>query len=414
VLKVCIHRRMMYLRRLALPVSLVVWLFGCSDYDGADDLAAAHEVASELGLTGYVGAIEPILESHQGQESTYTFDPAQGPICMRGAPYRASVRETDSDDLVIFLQGGGACWSAFCLAVTVAPAGVPVVDILDQDLVANPVRDWDTVYLPYCDGSFFAGDVTIDDDLNGKGPRHHRGLANLSGALEVSLLHFPSPGRILLAGSSGGAYGVLLGAALVRHYYPDAELMVMGDSGIGLAREDDRAYLDVILDEFNLRRFLPQECPECVSRGHLIGLVDYLLRRDPQLRFGHFSSWYDTVLSRTFLQVEPAIFAQSLERETDHLRSAHPDRFRRFIVDGFQHTSLLANASGIVGQDISAVELPEGALGRLLGGDLKIGGLESTVIGDVSMGRWLAAFIEHDLEAWSDLVESRGEPPASE
>ena len=143
-------------------------------------------LATQLGLTQYSGAIDPVEEARAEGVITYTFDPAQGPVCMRGAPFRASVREADSDDLVIFLQGGGACWSAFCLAVTSAPIGIPGVDVLDPALADNPVRGWNQVYLPYCDGSFFAGDATHADDLNGKGDRTHRGLAHLTGALEVS------------------------------------------------------------------------------------------------------------------------------------------------------------------------------------------------------------------------------------
>ena len=384
--------------------------------EGETDQASLSpaQLAENQGLTHYVGLIDPIQESSDGASVTYTFDSAQGPVCMRGDPYRMSVRDMPSKDLVIFLQGGGACWSAFCLAVTGAPAGVPAIDILNPELPENPTADWDVVYLPYCDGSFFAGDIRIDDNLNDKGPRHHRGLANLTAALEVARRHFPNPSRILLAGSSGGAYGLLLGMPLVRFYFPDVELMVMADSGIGLARDGDLEYMNTILDEFNLRRFLPPDCADCLEGGHLTGLVSYYLRVDPTVRMGMFSSWYDGVLSNTFLKVDPTTFDDILERRTGAIHSEFPDRFRRFIVAGTQHTSLLANASGIIGSDLSAVELPPDALGSLLGGGLVIGGLESTVIGDVTMGAWLRGFIDHQMERWPDLLEDRGDAPDME
>ena len=372
------------------------------------------DVATELGRDQYVGKIDPVEASSDADSTTYTFDTSQGPMCMRGASYQMSIRDTGSEDLVIFLQGGGACWSEFCLAVTGAPAGIPRVDILNPELVENPVRDWNVVYLPYCDGSFFAGDVSIDDNINDKGIRHHRGLANLTAALEVSIKHFPAPRRIFLAGSSGGAYGLLLGTPLVRHYYPDVELMVMADSGIGLAREGDEPFLNTILDEFNLRRFLPANCPSCTDSAHLTGLVTYALDRDKNVRLATFNSWHDSVLSETFLQTDPATFAQSLEIQTEKLRQAHPQRFRRFIINGAQHTSLLGDPTGIIGTDLGAIELPEGVLSDLLGGGLVIGGLNSTAVGGLTMAQWLDAFIRNDLERWTDTIEDRAPIPSND
>lgn len=381
--------------------------------DAAPDVSTSppEALAAELGIDRYVGRITPIEESRDGAVTTYTFDPAEGPVCMRGDPYRAAVRETDSDDLVIFLQGGGACWSGFCLAVIRAPAGIPDVDILDPDLASNPVADWNAVYLPYCDGSFFAGDAAHDDDLNGNGPREHRGLANLTGALEVAKLRFEAPRRILLAGSSGGAYGLMLAGPLVRSYYPDAELIIMADSGIGLARDAEVDYIDTILAEFGVADFLPSDCERCRISGHLTPLFGWYLARDPNVRMGLYSAWYDSVLANTFLQVEPARFADALDRESRALRDRWPDRFRRFIDDGVQHTSLLGDATGIIGSDLGAVELPEGGLQQLLGGGLLIRGMSATEVDGVKMSAWLAALIEGDRSTWVDLEAPRGSPP---
>ncbi len=370
-----------------------------------------ESLAQSLGMTQYSGKIDPIEESRDGNETTYTFDPEQGPVCMRGEPYRVGVRETDSEDLVIFLQGGGACWSAFCLAVTTAPAGVPHVEILHPENAANPVADWNVVYLPYCDGSFFAGDAAYNDNLNNKGLREHRGMANLTAALEVAQQRFANPKRILLAGSSGGAYGLLFGAPLTRHYFPDAELIIMADSGIGLARDGDPAYTEVILEEFRLHRFLPEDCTDCLKDGHLSGFLDYFLTRDRNARVGFFSSWFDGVIATIFLQIPPEQFARAIENGTNSLYEKHPNRFRRFIVDGIQHTTLLGDPSGIIGTDLGSVELPPEALDELLGGSLMLGGLENTAIGELTMAVWLRALIEHDLETWVDIQQERTEAP---
>lgn len=385
-------------------------LVGCGE-EPLEARDTAPSLAQRLGLTQYVGAIDPVEAERDETSITYTFDPQQGPRCMRGDPYQMAVRETDSEDLVFFLQGGGACWSEFCLAVTAAPAGVPNVDILNPSLENNPVADWDVVYLPYCDGSFFSGDAEIDDNLNNKGVRTHKGLANLTAALEVSKRHFPDPPRIFLAGSSGGAYGLLLGSALVRHYYPDAELIIMADSGVGLARTNDQPFLDTILDEFNLRRFIPQDCPDCVQEAHLTGVLSYFLDHDDNSRIAVYSAWYDTIIGDTFLKMSGQEHADALQRQTDRVVAAHPERFRRFITDGVQHTALLGDPTGIIGTDIGAVELPPDALSTLVGGNLVIRGINNTAIGELTMAQWLDAFIQNDLDAWRDVLEERGPAP---
>lgn len=367
-------------------------------------------LAQTIGLTQYVGKIDPIKGTKEGNVTSYSFDPAQGPVCMRGATFNTGVRDNKSDSLIIFLQGGGACWSAFCLAVTGAPEGVPRIDVLDPELEGNPVADWNVVYLPYCDGSFFLGDAEYDDNIYDQGTRYHYGLANLTGAMEVSKSRFPDPKRIMLAGSSGGAYGLMLGSAMVRHYYPDAELIIMADSGIGIAREGEDEYIQVLLDEFNLNRFFPDDCPDCLRNGHITGVLTYFLDHDDNSRAGMFSSWYDSILANVFLQIPGDQYADSLEAETDRLREVYPDRFRRFIIDGTMHTTLLGDPSGIIGSDIMAVELPPDTLPKLMSG-LIIGALDKTEIGDVTFLNWFTALIDNDLDSWVDILEERGPVP---
>src|SRR5690625_7109765 len=78
-------------------------------------------VAYDSGLTRYLGAATPIVKERQ-DFTLYEFDAADGPVCMRGAPFRSMIRKAEgSNDLVIFLQGGGACWDDFCLAVINTP-----------------------------------------------------------------------------------------------------------------------------------------------------------------------------------------------------------------------------------------------------------------------------------------------------
>jgi len=363
----------------------------------------------------YLGATTVAEESVEAGVTTWTFDPDSGPACMRGDEYRASARPSPSgndDDVLIFLQGGGACWDGFCLAVTSAPAGVPHVDALDPTLAENPFADWNVTYLPYCDGSLFIGDEDHDEDGDGTPDRFHRGLANLSGALDLSKAQFPHPKRVVFAGSSGGGFGVLLALPLVRHVYPEAELIVLADSAVGVARGDvDPGFVDSLVEQWGAQELLPAGCVEtdCLSNGHLTGVVAEYLSEDPTVRMGVFTSWYDLIIGDLFLKVPAATFAQSIDDETGLLHDAFGDRYKRFIIDGRMHTTLLGDASGIVGSDLGAVELPPEALDLLTG--IELGGLDTTVSADgTSVSGWVHALIDGN-DSWVDIVDEPGDAP---
>ncbi len=364
----------------------------------------------------YLGATTVSEETLDAGVTTWTFDPTSGPACMRGDDYRASARTSptgNTDDLLIFLQGGGACWDGFCLAVTTAPAGVPHVDALDPALPENPFSDWNVTYLPYCDGSLFIGDEDHDDDGDGTPDRFHRGLANLSGALDLSKLQFPNPTRVVFAGSSGGGFGVLLALPLVRHVYPDAELIVLADSAVGVARGDaDPSFVDGLVEQWGAQELLPAGCAEtdCLSSGHMTGVVAEHLYEDPSVRMGVFTSWYDLIIGDLFLKVPAATFAQSIDDETGLLHDTFGDRYKRFIIDGRMHTTLLGDASGIVGSDLGAVELPPEALNLLA--EIDLGGLDTTESANgTTASAWVRALVEGNDE-WIDIVDVPGDIPA--
>ena len=379
---------------------LGVALVGCA----AEEEVPPPTIADSLGISRLLGTAEVSDTEVDGDVTTWTFDEASGPLCLRGDPFRMATRDTGSDDLVLFLQGGGACWSAFCFAVTKAPAGVPGVDILRTDLPDNPVADWNVGFLPYCDGSLFAGERDHDDDGDGTTDRYHRGLANLSASLDVVREAFPAPKRVLLSGSSGGGFATLLAPMLVRHVYPEAELIVLNDSGVGVVRgAADVAFVETLIDEFNAASFVPDDCEGCLETGHIAPLIGWALDRDPGLRVGVFTSWYDAIIGDVFLDIDPEAFRDSVASVTGALHAAHPDRYRRFIVDSRMHTTLLGDPSGIIGSDLSAVEIPPEAFSRLA--DLDIGALTETAVGDLRFVDWVDALIRGDDAGWPDTVE---------
>jgi len=382
---------------LALLLGAVLGVAGCgedsSESSGFDELYAQ-------GLTRYVGMFEPTNEP-DAVDGVKTFefevpgDPSaepRGPLCLRGGGYTVDTREGRSDDLVIFLQGGGACWSDFCSAFEDTNS-LPPSGILDPELAGNPVAGWDVVYLPYCDGSLFAGDVdrVLPGSLLGGGGApsmsYQRGLQNLTAALDVAAAQYPNPSRILLTGVSGGAFGTITALPLVRYYYPDTELLVFNDSGVGVAKEGDQAFIDeTLLGGWNASALIPASCTDCTRNGHITRFIEWELAADDNFTMSALSFSEDSVISDFFLMIDPADFTASLLSETGRTSTLFGDRYQRFIPVGSAHTTLLRETSD--GGGLPGVEL----------------GSLQTEVGGVTVLDWITAMIDGS-DDWVDLVD---------
>lgn len=346
--------------------------------------AAARQELVDKGVNQYFGKAKPVNETTTGNYTSYEFDKADGPICLWGDTYRAQIRDKGSDNLVIYLEGGGACWTSLCAANTTASGAVPEVGILDDNATTNVVADWNVVYVPYCDGSVFSG----DNELQAVGPsgstqtRYHHGLKNLSAAIDLAKSKFPNPKRILLAGSSAGGYGTIIGTGVVRLQYPDAELMVFNDAGLGLSNPTDPTMYDELKTEWKFDQFIPDSCTECAS-GQQTALIGWGLKNDPSIRTAAFSSYGDAVIGTTFLKMQAADFKALLLEKTGAVHDAFPTRFERFFVEGVEHTTLILDQST-----------------STLGGYL-------TPVDGVSVSDWTKAFVDGTSD-WTDRLQNGG------
>jgi hypothetical protein len=283
-----------------------------------------------------------------------------GPICMHGDEFFVETRKGPSDTLMIFLQGGGVCLTEVCVATAqpmaslrlfTATSAIGIGGILDARHDKNPARDFNVVNAPYCDGSLFLGDVdrTISDGnwLNGKVDKvYQRGLANITAVLETAKRTFPNPGRVILAGASGGAYGVVLGTALARYYYPTQPLLVLSDSGAPVVNGIDPNFITRALTELDAIHLIPQSCQNCIANGHATGMFDWALGRDPNLTFAYMTHTRDSVIGEFFMKTSAAQFQSAVITQTNFLLSKHPGRFFRFVIPGIEHTFLMTMGLG--------------------------------------------------------------------
>lgn len=330
-------------------ITLAAAISACSSSDTTASTgspgASMEEARKELrdvGLDKYIGKAKPGAPETRGDIKVYTFDPADGPKCLRGGAYEVFVREGTSDNLVIYLEGGGACWTGFCYGNetaentlnngTINPAG-----ILSKDPAVSPVADWNLVYLTYCDGSTFAGDNEFPNDTP---PRFHHGIQNLTAGIDLAKSLYPNPKRIFLAGSSAGGYGTLSATGVVRLEYEQNELMVFDDSGVVTTNPNDPSISEKQQADWKFEQFIPKSCTDCFT-DQLTDIIAWSLEHDPTLRFSAFSSFGDSVIAGFFFQIPAADFKALLLSVTGKIHAAYPDRFERFLIPGTQHTTLL-------------------------------------------------------------------------
>jgi len=209
--------------------------------------------------------------------------PVEGSRCARGATAGIGIRRgTQSEDLLIYLQGGGACWNRGTCAPSHAQFGplcnygadlcaldseggtkpisvhvassdpfpatgqgafvndLAVLDrteILSASLEGNPFRGATAIYVPYCTGDLHAGNATVEFDVRAgfglpvtKRAFHFAGAANMELYLAELKARFPQTRRIWLTGSSAGGYGATFNFERVRAAFPDAEVHLLADS----------------------------------------------------------------------------------------------------------------------------------------------------------------------------------------
>lgn len=339
----------------------------------------------DQGGAKYAGLYSPTSVVSDNGITTYTFDPNLGPKCLNGSQFETSIRDQGSENLMIHLGGGGVCWSEKCLAFKdVGVLTHNTIAILNPNLEYNPVKDWNHIFVPYCDGSLFVGDAEFDTDSDGISDRFQYGLKNISATLDVAVNNFPNPKKILLTGSSGGGYGTILASILIRSYYPDTPIDVVNDAGVGISKPGDELFTSNMIEEWNAVDLVPKSCKDCFINGHMTPIVDWILNSDDNIRFGMMTTKSDLIIGTLYLELSPQVFEESVVSEMQWLQDRHPERFHYFLKNGTAHSFLIRESTiipavgiGNMGNQANGITAAEW-VGYMTSGSQKWGTTEST------------------------------------
>jgi hypothetical protein len=266
----------------------------------------------------------------------YTFDPTECG-CIFGEEFFVLIRPgRDPGKTVFWMNGGGACWPGqeACANHFNLDRWSAESKLATQD-ERNPVRDWNFIFVPSCDGSFYLGDNQADYSGDGKIDHTHWGLRNTSAASALVRKLFPDSQKILIAGCSAGGYGTLVAAPLLRLQFPQASLYVYNESGPGLFNPAQTETWAQLMEAWGLDAVLPEGCPGC--RNQLISLYPWMLGNDPNLRVGLFSSYQDSVIGNIYLGMSPPAFENLLMDSSELIHDQYSETFKRFFVKGSSH-----------------------------------------------------------------------------
>lgn len=287
------------------------------------------------------------------------FDPTCSEFPGSDSTFRFWARRGTVNKVVVFFDGGGACWDdVTCATPRLAEHGsdsdglykaelIPTDNpnrlsgIFDLDNARNPLRDWSFVFVPYCTGDVHSGSntATYSDPDTGEPYRiQHRGADNFRVILEWMRANFVAPDAIVVTGSSAGAYGAATNYATIREAFPNGRALMLGDAGQGVTPAD---FVERRNANWNYR--LPTNvfgADGAVTSDE--DLVALLAAHYPNDRFAQYTTAHDITQSSFYalMGVSNACRAWTQKMSSDLTRRQATANFRSYLADGQTHTIL--------------------------------------------------------------------------
>ena len=261
-----------------------------SRLDGIDAAIVAETIVSPNVDDTQFTAISPTgTIKYQKKELT--------PQCIYGQPYSFFVKRGSVNKVVMYYEGGGACWdpttcgAPTCTANIDANPNAGAPGFADLTNLNNPFRDWNIVFVSYCscDIHFGENDMQYTPALL----IHHRGYDNAKVAEKWAREHFVDPDVVFVTGSSAGAYGAWFHAPLLHSVWPASQFHVLADAGNGVVTE---SFLNTYFGNWNFKANLPNSIPgvqTALANGSITDYTKAVASFFPATTWAHYATAYD-------------------------------------------------------------------------------------------------------------------------
>ena len=188
-----------------------------------------------LGPPAWADAGAPITGA---SDMSWTWVPVPDAHCRDGSATGFWVNPNSaSTKLMIFLEGGGACFDSLTCAMNPSSAAGgstyagSSAGIMNRGDMANPVHDWNIVEFPYCSGDVFAGNNPNMSVSGVTGMQQFVGYTNVAAFLKRIVPTFSNVTQVLLTGVSAGGFGASANYPQVARAFAPVPVTVIDDSG---------------------------------------------------------------------------------------------------------------------------------------------------------------------------------------
>lgn len=251
-------------------------------------------------------------------------------VCARGTPYTFFLRSGDPNKLLIFFEGGGACWND----ATCAPNSGLFDEVVEGGEAANytqgifaanpenPLAGYTIVFVSYCTGDYHLGTKEV---AYATGTVEHKGNVDVTAALNWVYANYKRPTDIVVAGCSAGAIGSIYYAPAVARHYRSAHLTQFGDAGVGVINPGWGGF-----DVWGVRnrRAAPDQ--------YVSSLYTSASRSYPRDRFAQYTTYNDGTQTNYYV-LTGAVMAWPLAMDASITGLQKRANFRSFVAPGSEH-----------------------------------------------------------------------------
>lgn len=188
---------------------------------------------------------------------------SRGPpaVCIDGSPYSFQVMLGDPKKLMIYFQGGGACWNRISTAAPLCLSSVTnmgYTGVFDRHNESNPYRSYTIVHLNYCSGDAHIGNASRQSfrvqNRQGRWVKatqmgYYNALSGIEWIKEQPWYEHGSLDMFVVMGCSAGSLGVQPWASTLLREFPAVSQSVVADSYLGIFPEGTQA--PIIGETFN-------------------------------------------------------------------------------------------------------------------------------------------------------------------
>ena len=230
-----------------------------------------------------------------------------GLMCADGTPSYYTIIPRSTENVLIFMFGGGACWDWYTCSAGMAltlTRKAPTQDwvngtgIFSQNDPANPFRDFTIVTVPYCTGDVYVGDSQINHGSKDYPYQlNHKGYDNALFTLQEAARLFSDTKKVVLMGTSAGGIGAYTHMKNLNRLFPNSEKFVISDAGTPFQPPfvSEKVY-ETVLQNWNAYKGFPVDS-NFRPASHFGAVLEFNRKQFPHIKFGLISSYADYVMS---------------------------------------------------------------------------------------------------------------------